>query len=94
MTTVHTVKSKVEISQNFVAFSEYMYFRNTNLFIRFYAFCNSFWTKENTFLDCAGLKGLNNTDPDTDNSGLSSSKFLVFFKNKCDNLDIQTFGCT
>ena len=26
MTTVHTVKSKVEISQNFVAFSEYMNF--------------------------------------------------------------------
>ena len=26
LTTVHTVKSKVEISQNFVAFSEYMNF--------------------------------------------------------------------
>ena len=25
MTTVHTVKSKVKISQNFVAFSEYVY---------------------------------------------------------------------
>ena len=27
LTTVHTVKSKVKISQNFVAFSEYMNFR-------------------------------------------------------------------
>ena len=27
LTTVHTVKSKVEISQNFVAFSEYMNFK-------------------------------------------------------------------
>ena len=38
--------------------------------------------KKNTFLDCAGLKGLNNTDPDTDNSGLSSSKFLVYLFQK------------
>ena len=28
LTTVHTVKSKVKISQNFVAFSEYMNFNN------------------------------------------------------------------
>ena len=28
LTTVHTVKSKVEILQNFVAFSEYMNFSN------------------------------------------------------------------
>ena len=28
LTTVHTVKSKVEISHNFVAFSEYMNFNN------------------------------------------------------------------
>ena len=27
LTTVHTVKSKVKISQNFVAFSEYMNFK-------------------------------------------------------------------
>jgi hypothetical protein len=29
---VHTVKSKVEISQNFVAFSEYMNFNSFNIF--------------------------------------------------------------
>ena len=28
LTTVHTVKSKVEISQIFVAFSEYKYFKS------------------------------------------------------------------
>ena len=28
LTTVHTVKSKVKISQNFVAFSEYMNFKS------------------------------------------------------------------
>jgi hypothetical protein len=33
LTAVHTVKSKVEISQNFVAFSEYMNF-NRNLTVR------------------------------------------------------------
>ena len=32
LTTVHTVKSKVEILQNFVAFSEYM---NFNTFLAF-----------------------------------------------------------
>ena len=68
----------MEISQNFVAFSEYMYFRNTNLFIVFYALYNSFGTKENTFLDCAGLKGLNNTDPDTNNLGPSAQIYLYF----------------
>ena len=31
LTAVHTVKSKVEISQNFVAFSEYMNFIRENL---------------------------------------------------------------
>merc|ERR1711997_1165704 len=30
LTTVHTVKSKVKISQNFVAFSEYMNFKTKN----------------------------------------------------------------
>ena len=30
LTTVHTVKSKVEISQNFVAFLEYMNFKMNN----------------------------------------------------------------
>ena len=30
LTTVHTVKSNVKISQNFVAFSEYMNFTMTN----------------------------------------------------------------
>ena len=29
LTTVHTVKSKVKISQNFVAFSEYMNFKSS-----------------------------------------------------------------
>ena len=29
LTTVHAVKSKVKISQNFVAFSEYMNFKNS-----------------------------------------------------------------
>jgi hypothetical protein len=33
---------------------------------------NSFGAKEYTFLDCTGLKGLNNTDPDTNNSGPSA----------------------
>ena len=32
MTTVHTVKSKGKISQNFVAFSEYM---NSNMLLKF-----------------------------------------------------------
>ena len=36
LTTVHTVKSKVEISQNFVAFSEYM---NFNLIYKFSHLC-------------------------------------------------------
>ena len=31
LTTVHTVKSKVEISQNCVAFSEYMNFNNPSI---------------------------------------------------------------
>ena len=31
LTTVHTVKSKVKISQNFVAFSEYMNFKGAYL---------------------------------------------------------------
>ena len=31
LSTVHTDKSKVEISQNFVAFSEYMNFNSKNL---------------------------------------------------------------
>ena len=31
LSTVHTDKSKVEISQNFVAFSEYMNFNKSNL---------------------------------------------------------------
>ena len=31
LTTVHTVKSKGKISQNFVAFSEYMNFKTANL---------------------------------------------------------------
>ena len=34
LTTVHTVKSKVEISQNFVVFSEYMNFIGTELKLR------------------------------------------------------------
>ena len=41
LTTVHTVKSKVKLSQNFVAFSEYMNF--TNLFTQctyFFLVCN------------------------------------------------------
>ena len=33
MTTVHTVKSKGKISQNFVAFSEYINFNNFSFFI-------------------------------------------------------------
>ena len=33
LTTVHTVKSKVEISENFVAFSEYMNFNTKKHFI-------------------------------------------------------------
>ena len=34
LTTVHTVKSKVKISQNFVAFSEYMNFSEDLLFAK------------------------------------------------------------
>jgi hypothetical protein len=33
LTTVHTVKSRVEIYQNFVAFSEYMRFQSDLIFI-------------------------------------------------------------
>ena len=33
LTTVHTVKSRGKISQNFVAFSEYMNFNFANLYI-------------------------------------------------------------
>ena len=35
LTTVHTVKSKGKISQNFVAFSEYMNFNNMNFILFF-----------------------------------------------------------
>ena len=50
-----------------------------------------FGTKDNIFLDCAGLKGLNNTDPDTNNLG--PFLFFLFPKYICDNFDVQIFGC-
>ena len=60
------------LSQNIwtLGIQTYLYF--------FYALLNSFGTKENTFLDCAGLKGLNNTDPDTDSLRPSAQVYLNF----------------
>ena len=42
LTTVHTVKSKVEILQNFVAFSEYMNFKTWHIIMIADKLCSLF----------------------------------------------------